>query len=206
MPAYLPPQEMKNLFHKNFEVFHPMTIKDKILLDAIKLIKENPDDLNATNYTSNMSFMVHMEDLQVQQDMFEYDMDNILFTSNRNGFYNLTVKNLEEGRPSLLENDSLWILPMSKSPELNKDRIDGCIYRIERDNLLIEFVQKRKRIKIDMSIKYRVHFVANRVNIQMQQHALARINEQGLAKYFFPEKPKKLIISADEEEEYGIII
>lgn len=170
-----------------------------------RIIRDNPDGLNATNYTTNMSFMVHMEDLQVQQDMFAYDMDNIKFGNvNSNGFYQLEVKNLEEGRPSLLENDSLWILPMSKSPEKNQGRIDGIIYRIEKDNLLIEFVQKkdnkRKRIKIDVSLKYRVHFVANRVNIQMQQHALARISQQGLAKFFFPDKPNKLSASVDDEE------
>lgn len=199
MPAYLPSQEMKNLFHNKFEVFHPMTVKDKTLLDEINFISEDPKCLTEQNYTTNMSLMVNMEDLQVESDMYAYDMENVIFTV-KNKFYYLNVEHLEEGRPSLLEKDALWILPMSKSTDANKGRINGYIYRIERDNLLIDFKEKKKSIDIDISIKYRVHFVPNRVNIQMQQHALAKIQKFGLSKYFFPEKPNKLNVSIDEEE------
>lgn len=146
--------------------------------------------------------MVNLEDLQVEKDMYEFDQTNVVFTY-KNGLYHFDVKGLEEGRPSLMEYDSLWILPMATSVDANKGRTDGYILRIERDSLTIEFTKKEKaRIKIDHSIKYRVHFVPNRVNIQMQQHALAKISKNKLSKYFFPEKPNKLSVAVVEEE-YG---
>lgn len=166
-----------------------------------RTISENPNGMNVTNYTTNMSYLVQMEDLQVEKDMFDFDMENATFLF-KSGMYELNVEGLEEGRPSLMEYDSLWILPMSKSTTANKGRIDGYIYRIERDNLLIEFKEKKQRISIDVKLKYRVHFMPNRVNIQMQQHALTTIRQKGLSKFFFPEKPKKLSFPVDEPSEW----
>lgn len=154
------------------------------------------------NYTTSMSYMIQIEELQVDKDMFDFDQENIMFIF-KNGFYQLQMEGLEEGRPSLMEFDSLWILPMLKSTSANTGRIDGIINRIEKDNLLIEFREKRKKIDIDTKIKYRVHFMANRTNTQMQQHAIARISQKRLSKFFFPEKPKEFSIPVDEPE-YGI--
>lgn len=99
------------------------------------------------------------------------------------------MENLEETRPSLMERDSLWVLPMnySDTKENEKYKIFGSILRVEKDFIVIRFDAKKTKLLVKMTQKYRIHFILNRLTTQLQHQAIEMIEDQKIAKFFFPQ-------------------
>lgn len=98
------------------------------------------------------------------------------------------MENLEETRPSLMENDLLWVLSMqyADTKENEKYKIFGSILRVEKDFIVIRFDAKKTKLLVKMTQKYRIHFILNRLTTQLQHQAIEMIKEQEISKFFFP--------------------
>ncbi|KAJ6638543.1 putative helicase mov-10-B.1 [Pseudolycoriella hygida] len=95
------------------------------------------------------------------------------------------IYNLAKKLPFLMENDRIWISPCktkSKQERVYGNVIDvqsdAFYFRLERGNYLDKFGSSK--------LTFRLHFLANRLNFQMEQCAVERVRTYQLSDYLFP--------------------
>lgn len=84
-----------------------------------------------------------------------------------------------------MENDRLWISPCKTKAK--QERVYGNVievqpdafyFRLERSNYFFKFAQTK--------LTFRLHFLPNRLNYQMEQFAVERVRINQLSDYLFP--------------------
>lgn len=84
-----------------------------------------------------------------------------------------------------MQNDRIWISPCKTKTK--QERVYGNIidvqpdaffFRLERSNYFYKFGNSK--------LTFRLHFLANRLNYQMEQHAVERVKINRLSDYLFP--------------------
>ncbi len=84
-----------------------------------------------------------------------------------------------------MENDRIWISPCkskSKTERVYGNIIDiqsdAFYFRLERSNYFFQFGTSK--------LTFRLHFLSNRLNYQMEQFAVERVKVNNLSDYLFP--------------------
>ncbi|OMO80787.1 putative RNA helicase SDE3 [Corchorus capsularis] len=150
--------------------------------------KQTPDAITAgltrDNYASYFKNLLFLEELQVEEDMRAYSMENI--NMRRSGKYlSLKVPGLAERRPSLVHGDNIFAKLASEDTVY-----EGFVHRVEADEVYLMFAPKLHLCHIDENL-YNVQFTHNRINFRRLYQAIDAAEGLELNFLFpsgFPEK------------------
>ncbi|KAG8705367.1 hypothetical protein FRC11_009093 [Ceratobasidium sp. 423] len=137
-----------------------------------------PKTFNMDTFQQYWSNLVHAEHIQAETDLQDFDMDDVTLQQ-ANKSYRLTVPGLSEGRPSVIERDSIKIHPHSE-PE--KVWYKGIVVEVGTTDVLVAF---NKRFPHSPGALYDVQFVLNPVPFQRMIQALAMNTKR--RKILFPQ-------------------
>ncbi|KAF3606733.1 hypothetical protein DY000_02044480 [Brassica cretica] len=126
--------------------------------------KEVPDFLNegltVRNYAKYYKMLLIMEELQLEEDMRAYDMENV--TMRRRGLYlSLEVPGLAEKRPSLVHGDFIFV--RHACDDVTAQAYQGFVHRVEADEVHLKFASEFHLRHTSGSV-YNVRFTYNRIN------------------------------------------
>ncbi|ANM57893.1 P-loop containing nucleoside triphosphate hydrolases superfamily protein [Arabidopsis thaliana] len=134
--------------------------------------KEFPDDLNegltARNYANYYKTLLIMEELQLEEDMRAYDMENV--SMKRRGIYlSLEVPGLAERRPSLVHGDFIFV--RHAYDDGTDHAYQGFVHRVEADEVHMKFASEFHQRHTAGSV-YNVRFTYNRINTRRLYQAV----------------------------------
>ncbi|KAG7595935.1 P-loop containing nucleoside triphosphate hydrolase [Arabidopsis suecica] len=134
--------------------------------------KEFPDDLNegltARNYANYYKTLLIMEELQLEEDMRAYDMENV--SMKRRGIYlSLEVPGLAERRPSLVHGDFIFV--RHAYDDGTDHAYQGFVHRVEADEVHLKFASEFHQRHTAGSV-YNVRFTYNRINTRRLYQAV----------------------------------
>ncbi|KEP52557.1 putative RNA helicase [Rhizoctonia solani 123E] len=125
-----------------------------------------PETFDMDNFQQYWSSLVHAEHIQAENDLKEFDMDDVTLQQTNNS-YRLTVPGLSEKRPSVIVGDRIKVHPHSE-PE--KVWYQGIVRDIETTTVLVIF---NRRFPHSPTALYDVQFVLNPVPFKRMLQALA---------------------------------
>ncbi|CAH2038844.1 unnamed protein product [Thlaspi arvense] len=134
--------------------------------------KEVPDELDqgltAKNYANYYKTLLIMEELQLEEDMRAYDMENV--SMRRRGFYlSLEVPGLAEKRPSLVHGDFIFV--RHAYDDGTGQAYQGFVHRVEADEVHLKFAPEFHQRHTAGSV-YNVRFTYNRINTRRLYQAV----------------------------------
>ncbi|KAG4067906.1 hypothetical protein HA402_010592 [Bradysia odoriphaga] len=194
---YFVPKNIKELVKKRFKCTVEMSEDEQILYQQLRELKHIEDALrlNPANYAEVLSLLIYIEDFTAQKEMYKYDLfvKNIYEAIHAVGgnIFKYKVYNLAKKLPFLMENDRIWISPCkfkSKTERVYGNVIavhsDAFYFRLERSDYFFKFGHSK--------LTFRLHFLANRLTYQMEQHAVERVKVNNLSDFMFPSSPELL--------------
>ncbi|CUA74319.1 hypothetical protein RSOLAG22IIIB_11143 [Rhizoctonia solani] len=125
-----------------------------------------PETFDMYNFQQYWSSLVHAEHIQAENDLKEFDMDDVTLQKTGNS-YRLAVPGLSEKRPSVIVGDRIKVHPHSE-PE--KVWYQGVVREIETATVLIQF---NSRFPHAPGALYDVQFVLNPVTFKRMIQALS---------------------------------
>ncbi|ESQ36377.1 hypothetical protein EUTSA_v10006684mg [Eutrema salsugineum] len=135
-------------------------------------MKEIPSDLEegltAKNYANYYKTLLIMEEIQLEEDMRAYDMENV--SMRRRGLYlSLEVPGLAERRPSLVHGD--FILVRHAYDDGTGHAYQGFVHRVEADEVHLKFASEFHHRHTTGNV-YNVRFTYNRINTRRLYQAV----------------------------------
>ncbi|XP_071810041.1 RNA helicase Mov10l1-like isoform X1 [Asterias amurensis] len=124
-------------FNKPLKLPHypvPRDLKACILHDGevTKVAPQLMQSLSLENFSRRFSALLHLEEIQMEQDMREFDLEKVSMRP-RKEFLSLEVPGLAEGRPSVLTGDNIIVT------HPNCNRYEGFVYEVYGDAVLLKF-------------------------------------------------------------------
>ncbi|XVF28804.1 hypothetical protein REPUB_Repub15cG0063300 [Reevesia pubescens] len=169
----------------------------KIPKDIRELVesKQTPDAIEAgltrDNYASYFKHLLIMEELQLEEDMRAYNMENINMRKNGK-FLSLQVPGLAERRPSLVHGDYIFAKLACEGASETAKPYQGFVHRVEADEVHLMFAREFHLCHRDENL-YNVQFTYNRINMRRQYQAIDAAEGLEL-NLLFPESPKSRLI------------
>ncbi|CAA7026526.1 unnamed protein product [Microthlaspi erraticum] len=147
--------------------------------------KEVPDDFNegltVKNYSNYFKTLLVMEELQLEEDMRAYDMENV--SMRRRGLYlSLEVPGLAERRPSLVHGDYIFV--RHAYDDGTDQAYQGYVHRVEADEVYLKFASEFHLRHTTGSV-YNVRFTYNRINTRRLYQAVDAADKLD-PKFLFP--------------------
>ena len=90
-------------------------------------------------HCKRLSTLLHVEELQMNLDIRNYDIGRTTFNPEKNGHLALNVPGLIENRPSLVRGDRLYARKLLKNGHLEDDEYEGFIHQIRLDEVYLKF-------------------------------------------------------------------
>ncbi|XP_010522289.1 PREDICTED: probable RNA helicase SDE3 [Tarenaya hassleriana] len=134
--------------------------------------KEVPDDINEgltrENYANYFKTLLIMEEIQLEEDMRAYDMENV--SMKRRGLYlSLEVPGLAERRPSLVHGDFIFV--RHAFDDGTDKTYQGFIHRVEADEVHLKFAPEFHHFHTAGSL-FNVRFTYNRLSTRRLYQAV----------------------------------
>ncbi|KAJ7370129.1 Helicase MOV-10 [Desmophyllum pertusum] len=143
--------------------------------------------LNFDNYKEKFSMLLHVEELQMQKDIRNYDMKGVVFQQERGDrrFLTLVVPGLAENRPSVLRGDKIY----AYEPGMLKRRYEGIVHKVQMLDVKLGFdLNDMPYVKGKL---FDIQFTFNRLPVQMEHRACERITSvtrQEMGHVLFPQE------------------
>lgn len=119
-----------------------------------------------------------MEDCAQTENMAKIDKLNKNLSWSQ-GYYLLAIPNLSEHNPAIMDGDRLIVTPSAQP----KNKLLGHVHQVKKDHLVLD-VQTSDIL--DVKALYDIHFLPNRMTIQLERAALDYVKMQNIAQFFFP--------------------
>ncbi|KAL1214347.1 putative RNA helicase SDE3 [Cardamine amara subsp. amara] len=147
--------------------------------------KEVPDDLNqgltAKNYANYFKTLLIMEEVQLEEDMRAYDMENV--SMKRRGLcLSLEVPGLAERRPSIVHGDFIFV--RHAYDDGTDQAYQGFVHRVEADEVHLKFAPEF-HLRHTAGSVYNVRFTYNRINTRRLYQAVDAAEKLDL-NFLFP--------------------
>ncbi|XP_069798041.1 putative helicase MOV-10 isoform X2 [Narcine bancroftii] len=140
-------------------------------------------ELEWKNYSERFSLLLHLEEIQMENDITMYNMENVTMTK-EGRLLVLKVPGVSENRPSVLRGDHLLVSKSdSQRPPVVLYR--GYVHHVELEKVKLGFSLKLLDDFIT-NMKFNVSFTFNRFSLQMQHRAAELAKKTGLMKVLFP--------------------
>jgi len=137
--------------------------------DVELLIPELIELLNVSNYKKKFSTLLHIEEIQQEQEMRKFDLRNAILR--RHGEYlSLEVPGLAEGRPSLLNGDTVIASYSHEDSSSSSTKFEGFIHEVHAERILLKFNQNFHNGYEDDRLNVEFHF--NRTGIRREQQSI----------------------------------
>ncbi|KAK3190088.1 hypothetical protein Dsin_029649 [Dipteronia sinensis] len=137
------------------------------MIESKHIPKAIEDGLTRENYVLYFKTLLIMEELQLEEDMRAYDMENV--PMRRKGqFLSLVVPGLAERRPSLVHGDYIFA---KLACEDETSPYQGFIHRVEADEVSVKFAPEYHMRNRGGDL-YNVQFTYNRVNMKRLYQAV----------------------------------
>ncbi|XP_055703999.1 putative helicase mov-10-B.1 isoform X1 [Phlebotomus papatasi] len=174
LPSYDPSKEMKKLTQKKFAK-NSLTDEEKFLLAKINVFSRN--GLTSTNYVDFWETFIEMEDCAATEQFASIDKLGKKLISQEK-YYVLQIPNVPEQSPAIMEGGEVIVVP---SNEVSKKMI-GRVYQVRTNDIVLDMDGDI----LDRNTLYNIHFLPNRVTIQLEREALNYVSMNKISKFFFP--------------------
>eukprot|EP01018_Ginkgo_biloba_P016695 Gb_16361 [translate_table: standard] len=163
---------------KLFQFPIPDHLRNCVEMNEIPGILEK--GLSPKTYINYFSTLLHLEEIQMEEDIREYDMQKVTMRSS-GGFLALKVPGLAEKRPSLLYRDVVYV-----STSNNQSKVyEGYIYRVEAEEIFLKFDNAVHRKHVS-NLLYDVSFSFNRLNMRRSHQAVKATGGLSQRSFLFP--------------------
>ncbi|KAF9457927.1 P-loop containing nucleoside triphosphate hydrolase protein [Collybia nuda] len=171
----------------------PQFLPSKSLIDAVyghrgkKTIATAkaflPRTFNETTYGATFQVLLHLEEEKLRQDLEAYAITGAKVKPNYPR-YDLQVKGLDEGRPSVLVGDFILVSSATQPEALHDPKrtwIQGCVHEVHADYVSLRFGEDFNTYKGSI---FDVRFVLNRLPHRRMHYALS--NQFKPTRFLFP--------------------
>ncbi|XP_055679175.1 putative helicase MOV-10 isoform X2 [Lutzomyia longipalpis] len=185
LECYYPSKEMNALFRKDFKR-ERLTEKEKQLNSTIEHYLNS--EVTKGNYVNFWSTFIQMEDSAASEQLSKIDKFkvNLIYSQ---GYYLLHIPNLLEEN-MLMEGDKVHIVEskgqldhLSSQTIRKLKKSFGRVYELKKDHVVLDF----EDMIVLKDLKYDIHFLTNRMTIQLERQALDFVEQHKIQKFFFPE-------------------
>ncbi|KAK0492593.1 RNA helicase [Armillaria luteobubalina] len=136
-----------------------------------------PSSFNIDTYAQHFQTMLYLEEEQEKQDLDAYSLSDVEIKP-VHPRYELQVKGLSEGRPSVLVGDFILVRPVGQP---DKTWFEGRVHHVAMSYLELAFSDKFNTYRGN---KFDVRFVLNRLPHRRAHHAL--VNKNDSPRLLFP--------------------
>ncbi|OWF48746.1 RNA helicase Mov10l1-like [Mizuhopecten yessoensis] len=147
----------------------PERLRDSILegddLEAVVPVVE--EELGYENYTARFKTLLHLEEIQMDIDIREFDLERVSFRPVRE-FLALKVPGLAEGRPSILIGDRIIVTDPGDS---NGPAYEGYVHELMSEDVLVKFSQNFHQTNNGKD--FNVVFTFNRASLRRCHQAVS---------------------------------
>ncbi|KAE8670329.1 putative RNA helicase SDE3 [Hibiscus syriacus] len=158
--------------------------------------KQTPDVIKAgltrDNYAAYLRHLLILEELQLEEDMRAYNMENINMRK-KGKYLSLQVPGLAEKRPSLVHGDHIFVKLACEDVSEAARVYEGYIHRVEAEEVYLKFALEFHSDHIDENL-YNVQFTYNRINMRRQYHAIDATKRLDVSLLFPSESPQSRVI------------
>uniref|UniRef100_A0A7G3AED1 Putative dna helicase n=1 Tax=Lutzomyia longipalpis TaxID=7200 RepID=A0A7G3AED1_LUTLO len=185
LECYYPSKEMNALFRKDFKR-ERLTEKEKQLNSTIEHYLNS--EVTKGNYVNFWSTFIQMEDSAASEQLSKIDKFkvNLIYSQ---GYYLLHIPNLLEEN-MLMEGDKVHIVEskgqldhLSSQTIRKLKKTFARVYELKKDHVVLEI----EDMIVLKDLKYDIHFLTNRMTIQLERQALDFVEQHKIQKFFFPE-------------------
>uniref|UniRef100_A0A287CYF8 RNA helicase n=1 Tax=Ictidomys tridecemlineatus TaxID=43179 RepID=A0A287CYF8_ICTTR len=178
---YLPPRLRQLL---------PILLQGTSIFTASKEIAEIKAQLETAltwrNYEVKLRLLLHLEELQMENDIRHYDLELVPMTRDsvdqNPRLLTLEVPGVTESHPSVLQGDHLFSLLSSETHQEDPITYKGFMHKVELDRVKLSFSMSRF---VD-GLTFKVNFTFNRQPLQVQHRALELTGHWLLWSMLFP--------------------
>lgn len=128
-------------------------------------------DLSMNNYVSKFRVLLHLEEIQVRNDMKKFDMAEA-YLQPKGEYLSLEVVGLAEGRPSLIVGDKAILVPPYNKCNF---AFEGCIHEVRLNEVLMKFSNSFHSSYSGES--FDVRFELNRTNFRRLHQCIHHVSE-----------------------------
>lgn len=90
-------------------------------------------------HCKRLSTLLHVEELQMNLDIRNYDIERAIFNPEKNGYLALKVPGLIENRPSVVRGDCLYARKLLKNGHPEDIEYEGFIHQIRLEDVYLKF-------------------------------------------------------------------
>ncbi|XP_062852676.1 putative helicase mov-10-B.1 [Trichomycterus rosablanca] len=156
----------------------------RLQLPRVRGLLQKP--LCMKRYTERFHLLLHLEEIQMEEDIKKYDLYEQTMTRDKNNksLLVLQVPGVAENRPSVLRGDYLTVC-LSDDKYQPITMYKGYVHRVELDTIKLGF-SKILVQKFIANIKVDVEFSFNRYPIKLQHRAVELAAQHKLGNVLFP--------------------
>ncbi|KAG8517695.1 LOW QUALITY PROTEIN: Helicase MOV-10 [Galemys pyrenaicus] len=178
---YFPPDRLRQ---------HFSSLQKGNIFTAPKEIKAQLEKaLEQRNYRAKFQLLLHLEELQMEHDIRQYDLEAVTMTQDTNdrnpSLLTLEVPGVAESRPSVLRGDHLFARLTSEMHQENAVTYKGFVHRVELDRVKLSFSTSLLNRFVN-GLHFNVNFTFNRQPLQVQHRALELAGRGSLWPTLFP--------------------
>lgn len=128
-------------------------------------------------YVSFWKTFIEMEDCAAEEQYAKIDKtrQELKFSQ---GFYILSIPNLSELSPAIVEWTKVTIAP-SDQP---RKKVNGRVYQVRKNDVVLDIEEH-----LNLNSLYDVRFLTNRLTIQLEREALNYVALHKISSFFFPD-------------------
>ncbi|XP_043859479.1 helicase MOV-10 [Dromiciops gliroides] len=183
----------------NLKQLHPQLLKSTSKStsfshhnDVAKIQNRLKTPLSWKNYEEKFCLLLHLEELQMEQDIRRYDLEAVPMVWDPKDrdppLLTLQVPGVAENRPSVLRGDHLFAIVTS---DQGQDVITykGFVHRVELDRVKLSFSPGLLNRFVN-GMTFKVTFTFNRQPLRVQHRALELAGPNMLEPLLFPSSPR----------------
>ncbi|KAF3856633.1 hypothetical protein F7725_017356 [Dissostichus mawsoni] len=150
-------------------------------LSSVKGLLDAP--LKMKSYAHRFHLLLHLEEVQMERDIQNYDLHNQTMTPDQlnKKLLTLRVPGVAENRPSVLRGDCLKVTKCGNDDTM----YNGYVHRVELDSVKLGFNKRLLQIFIP-NMKFDVEFTVNRFSLRLQHRAVDLAVKHRLEEVLFP--------------------
>ncbi|XP_068945382.1 helicase MOV-10 [Petaurus breviceps papuanus] len=160
--------------------------------EVAKIQRRLKTPLSWRNYEEKLRLLLHLEELQMEQDIRHYDLEAVPMVLDPKGrnpqLLTLEVPGVAENRPSVLRGDHLFAIPTSDQGQ-DVVTYKGFVHRVELDRIKLSFSPGLLNRFVN-GMTFKVTFTFNRQPLRVQHRALELARPHMLEPLLFPSSPR----------------
>ncbi|XP_007546936.1 putative helicase mov-10-B.1 isoform X1 [Poecilia formosa] len=193
---YKCPGYLRVLAYRNMDDSEDLLPPARQQLSQVKKLLESALDMK--NYSLRFHLLLHLEEIQMEEDIKNYNLYNQTMTKDQGNRKLLVLKvpGVAENRPSVLRGDCLWVRKSGNTTS-SMTVYKGYVHRVELDRVKLGFANRLLDIFIT-NMTFDVEFTFNRLTLKLQHRAVDLAVKHKLKEVLFPSETASKKVSVAE--------